>query len=1291
MNVPPRTITGALHAHNKSACDWGWQSLLAYGCHTSVVVIDTRAVQILQTLEKHKGTVIKTKWARENYHHTIDAPYGLRLASADTNGQIIVWDVSAATDRASFSDGGKPVLDLEWLATQDASHDLLVALHPPYSLVLWNADTGTKLWKKTFTDNIQSMAFDPFDPANLTLLGTDCILFLSDFSISKAPSSNGRKFYITTPNAPSPSSSSNNLGANTPATTPTSDKNSIRPARTALRRVRLLVGDSKQKGSATGEEPDPSMALNECLQLCYLQSRRNHILLVYPREILILDLNIHQTVGTIPMERSGSPFQQVYPCKQRDVLMCLHENGSISVRVRRKALIVASTPSAATTPVDQSFIGLHGDFYWNDPQDVIYDLRCQSDPLRVTKHVRAFGLACCASTERYAALIMSDGRILIWTLMTVEHHSTTVSNSLSHVVLTPLYSPGFSHNYDDFEIVPPPSSGLSNQVQKPTMKTSLADMICQPELKGEVGVQKPDRGILFKFVLTGFTSGIAATPTVIRVCPPLTTKNLHIHKPLVGIGTSVGLVQVFNLATGALWREYNIHTSTVRGIEWVSLCSFLSFSYANPPSSGVTRNELLLLDLQNGKTTQLRAHKGEEAPIEALKVSHQKQYFVVMFKERPFEIWDLRSLSVLREMPANFPVVTALEWSPSHKKRSAHQPLAEMSQSSLDLSGSTQHILDPNEGKSGQPVATKEHFVFSEQSGVLHHFWVEGNLVKEGAKLPSETSLGTITCITWKGETLVLGDVDGNLSIWDLKAKISRNYPTHRSSIKKVKFAPGKGNMKLLFMWNEGIDIWDTKEMQAVSSLKTPKEHNRVIDADWAASDRPVVIGADGCLRVHDIKLRLSCYPTEYTDFPDPVFCPYLLSSKASLAMKYTMQHQPWNSTYTLHLTGEYEAPEEENFIRAVNEQFNIMPQDVKSFLPVCPYGTAQRCLVTARLFGDESEVDFWTVTLFYLKSEKMRLTCPAHKEHKETTGMPQESFQSSTVNSSQTNLHKTPSIDLSHLLDQKGEDMSSCTCVWEPPLDTCFDVLCDNKSFQKYQLDRVSLHDSKRATYEHTMKCAENLILLGQFDRAVQLYLETESENDNYYLNSLQACLVATVKSSGASQSTIKLVATSLIANGRLSEGIQLLCLINKGMDACRYLQTYGQWNQSVWLAKATLNFPECSEVMRRWVDYLCTPQVNQKSKAILVLITLGQFYKVLEMLFSLHYYDRAAMFAEACQEFGVLPDTEEMRTLLEKIYLEYARYLLALGNKKAYGFYCNKAAEKGHKVLQEMEWMSD
>ena len=35
--------------------------------------------------------------------------------------------------------------------------------------------------------------------------------------------------------------------------------------------------------------------------------------------------------------------------------------------------------------------------------------------------------------------------------------------------------------------------------------------------------------------------------------------------------------------------------------------------------------------------------------------------------------------------------------------------------------------------------------------------------------------------------------------------------------------------------------------------------------------------------------------------------------------------------------------------------------------------------------------------------------------------------------------------------------------------------------------------------------------------------------------------------------------------------EGVQLLCLIDKGLDACRYLQTYGEWHQAAWLAKVS------------------------------------------------------------------------------------------------------------------------
>lgn len=62
------------------------------------------------------------------------------------------------------------------------------------------------------------------------------------------------------------------------------------------------------------------------------------------------------------------------------------------------------------------------------------------------------------------------------------------------------------------------------------------------------------------------------------------------------------------------------------------------------------------------------------------------------------------------------------------------------------------------------------------------------------------------------------------------------------------------------------------------------------------------------------------------------------------------------------------------------------------------------------------------------------------------------------------------------------------------------------------------------------------------------------------------------------------------------ISEGVQLLCLIDKGQDACRYLQTYGEWHHSVWLAKSTLDERDVAEVFSRWADHLTSVGVNQK-----------------------------------------------------------------------------------------------
>lgn len=143
--------------------------------------------------------IYKVKWARENYRHNLASPYGLRLAAADHNGHIYIWDAVSGKVGADCCDGTRPVSDMEWVGVQDISHDLLLALHPPYHLVLWNTENGSRLWRKTYADLFQSFSFDPFDPARVAFLGQDFVVFVEDFSLTKAPNGTGKKFFISSP------------------------------------------------------------------------------------------------------------------------------------------------------------------------------------------------------------------------------------------------------------------------------------------------------------------------------------------------------------------------------------------------------------------------------------------------------------------------------------------------------------------------------------------------------------------------------------------------------------------------------------------------------------------------------------------------------------------------------------------------------------------------------------------------------------------------------------------------------------------------------------------------------------------------------------------------------------------------------------------------------------------------------------------------------------------------------------------------------------------------------------
>ena len=67
--------------------------------------------------------------------------------------------------------------------------------------------------------------------------------------------------------------------------------------------------------------------------------------------------------------------------------------------------------------------------------------------------------------------------------------------------------------------------------------------------------------------------------------------------------------------------------------------------------------------------------------------------------------------------------------------------------------------------------------------------------------------------------------------------------------VRKLKFAPGKGNSFLLILLVDGIDIWDISDTSHISSLRQKTNMGHVIDADWATSSEPVLAFSDGTVR----------------------------------------------------------------------------------------------------------------------------------------------------------------------------------------------------------------------------------------------------------------------------------------------------------------------------------------------------------------------------------------------------------------------------------------------------------
>ena len=130
------------------------------------------------------------------------------------------------------------------------------------------------------------------------------------------------------------------------------------------------------------------------------------------------------------------------------------------------------------------------------------------------------------------------------------------------------------------------------------------------------------------------------------------------------------------------------------------------------------------------------------------------------------------------------------------------------------------------------------------------------------------------------------------------------------------------------------------------------------------------------------------------------------------------------------------------------------------------------------------------------------------------------------------------------------------------------------------------------------------------------------------------------------------KLVATNLIANGKVEEGVQLLCTIDLCAEACRYLQDHNQWERSIWLAKLRLkpNSNEYIDVIKRWSEYIRLYSQTSKLNSVLILISAGQFRRAIEILHNQGATELAIRLFVCCKQFGI-----DDGTIGQKLFDDY------------------------------------
>ena len=432
-----------------------------------------------------------------------------------------------------------------------------------------------------------------------------------------------------------------------------------------------------------------------------------------------------------------------------------------------------------------------------------------------------------------------------------------------------------------------------------------------------------------------------------------------------------------------------------------------------------------------------------------------------------------------------------------------------------------------------------------------------------------------------------------------------------------------RSSLLLVLFVDGGFGVWDIEDGMSISFSVDRMRSLRAVDVCWAPSNRIFCALQSGALAIYDMNLICCSCPYDTYRFQQPLKTPALLKEEASF----------------LKLSLEYLVnPDEEAFPKLQLFDVAEFYQKAQTLSSI-----ACRSAYASELLADKRGIDFWTSfslhktrlldaereTASLRRRQQQRQNYPTFDHVPAPDAVVIEELEEGDWRVGGINEDEDESVPTYREFDYQSDPCSTVAPEMRFNLDS--QSVLSNQQIRASRR-RNCLSSAPGASDKSIEAVAMDHIKIGDPSSGIRMFLSTSSDSAFFSSNGLKACLAAAVLSPQHFNYTVKLVARNMIAGGDLDGGVNLLCLVGRTEDACRYLTVYNRCEEASILAKTSLSQQQHENVVEYWANSLCDSGPSHWWKAIALYISIGQTWSVVDLLCRLHRFDLVCAFVGAC-----------------------------------------------------------